>query len=149
LRYVNHVAERFDLMRDVQLNTRVRSAIFDPEANRWTVTTEKGEVISAPYCVMATGNLSTPRMPDFKGLKDFKGKVYHTGMWPHEGVNFSGLRVAVVGTGSSGIQAIPHIAQQAKHLHVFQRTANFSLPARNQPMAPEKDRRHKAEYRER
>jgi len=149
LRYVNHVVERFDLMRDVQLNTRVRTAKFDADSNRWTITTDKGEVISAPYCVMATGNLSTPRMPDFKGLKDFKGKVYHTGMWPHEGVNFSGLRVAVVGTGSSGIQAIPHIAQQAKHLHVFQRTANFSLPARNQPMAPEKDQSHKAEYPQR
>src|SRR5207244_820421 len=103
LRYVNHVVERFDLMRDVQLNTRVRSAIFDSDSNCWTVTTEGGEIISAPYCVMATGNLSTPRMPDFEGLKDFKGKIYHTGMWPHEGVDFSGLRVAVVGTGSSGI----------------------------------------------
>ena len=149
LRYVNHVAERFDLMRDVQLNTRVRSAVFDAQANRWTVTTDRGEVISAPYCVMATGNLSTPRMPDFKGLKNFKGAVYHTGMWPHEGVDFTGLRVAVIGTGSSGIQAIPHIAQQAKHLHVFQRTANFSLPARNGPLDPEKERGHKAEYPQR
>lgn len=146
LRYVNHVAERFDLMRDVQLNTRVRTAHFDAQTNLWTVTTEQGEAICAPYCVMATGNLSTPRMPDFKGLKDFKGKVYHTGQWPKEGVDFSGQRVAVVGTGSSGIQAIPHIARQAKHLHVFQRTANFSLPARNAPLDPEKEHLHKAEY---
>ena len=149
LRYVNHVAERFDLMRDVQLNTRVRTAVFDSKTNRWTVTTEQGEVISAPYCVMATGNLSTPRMPDYKGLGDFKGKVYHTGQWPKEGVDFSGLRVAAIGTGSSGIQAIPHIARQAKHLHVFQRTANFSLPARNAPLDPEKESRHKAEYPQR
>ena len=149
LRYVNHVAERFDLMRDVQLNTRVRSARFDTSTNRWTVTTDRGEVISAPYCVMATGNLSTPRVPDAKGLDRFKGKWYHTGQWPKEGVDFSGLRVAVIGTGSSGIQTIPHVAQQAKHLHVFQRTANFSLPARNAPLDPDKERRHKAEYPER
>ncbi|MSP97008.1 MAG: NAD(P)/FAD-dependent oxidoreductase [Betaproteobacteria bacterium] len=146
LRYVNHVAERFDLMRDVQLNTRVRSAVFGAEANRWTVTTDRGEVVSAPYCVMATGNLSTPRMPDTPGMDRFKGKFYHTGLWPQEGVDFSGLRVAVIGTGSSGVQSIPHIAAQAKHLHVFQRTANFSLPARNAPLDPDKESRHKAEY---
>ena len=146
LRYVNHVAERFDLLRDVQLDTRVRSAVFDAKANRWTVTTEKGEVVSAPFCVMATGNLSTPRMPEFKGLKDFKGRIYHTGLWPKEGVDFTGQRVAVIGTGSSGVQSIPHIARQAKQLHVFQRTANFSLPARNAPLDPEKERLHKAEY---
>lgn len=149
LRYVNHVAERFDLMRDVQLNTRVRSALFDDAANRWTVTTESGEVFVAPYCVMATGNLSTPRMPDNPGMDRFKGKFFHTGLWPHEGVDFTGLRVAVIGTGSSGVQSIPLIAKQAQHLHVFQRTANFSLPARNAPLDPEKERRHKAEYPER
>src|SRR6202000_2070518 len=95
------------------------------------------------------GNLSTPRVPNFKGIHDFKGKWYHTGLWPHEGVDFSGLRVGVIGTGSWGVQMIPIIAQQAKHLTVFQRTANFSLPARNMPMPEEKERRHKAEYKAR
>jgi cyclohexanone monooxygenase len=146
LRYINHVAERFDLMRDVQLNTRVVSALFDENRNQWVITTPRGEVASAPYCVMATGNLSAPRVPDFKGLDRFQGKWYHTGLWPHEGVDFTGLRVAVIGTGSSGVQMIPHIAQQAKHLHVFQRTANYSLPAKNAPLDPEKVRHHKSEY---
>ncbi len=146
LKYINHVADRFDLRRDVQLNTRIRSAHFDGATNRWTLTTDKGETIVARYCVMAAGNLSTPRVPDFKGLGDFEGKWYHSGLWPHEGADFSGLRVGVIGTGSSGVQMIPLIAQQAKHLTVFQRTANFSLPARNMPMPEEKERRHKAEY---
>jgi len=149
LRYINHVADRFDLRRDVQLDTRIVSALFDSGANRWVLRTQEGEEIPARYCVMAAGNLSTPRVPDFKGLKDFKGRWYHSGLWPHEGVDFSGLRVGVIGTGSSGVQMIPIIAQQAKHLHVFQRTANFSLPARNAPMDAERERRHKAEYRQR
>jgi cyclohexanone monooxygenase len=146
LRYINHVADRFDLRRDVQLNTRVKTALFDLATSTWTVTTDQGDVVRAPFCIMATGNLSTPRVPDFKGLDRFKGKWYHSGLWPHEGVDFTGLRVGVIGTGSSGIQMIPLIAQQAKHLHVFQRTANYSLPARNAPMDPAKERRHKAEY---
>ena len=95
---------------------------------------------------MASGNLSTPRVPNFKGIGSFKGKWYHSGLWPHEGVDFTGLRVGVIGTGSSGVQMIPLIARQAKHLHVFQRTANFSLPARNAPMEEERESRHKAEY---
>lgn len=146
LKYINHVADRFDLRRDVQLNTRITSAVFDGQANEWVVKTDGGEEIRARYCVMAAGNLSTPRVPDFKGLKDFKGKWYHTGLWPHEGVDFSGQRVGVIGTGSSGVQMIPIIAQQARTLTVFQRTANFSLPARNMPMPEEKERKHKAEY---
>ncbi|MBM3646246.1 MAG: NAD(P)/FAD-dependent oxidoreductase [Alphaproteobacteria bacterium] len=146
LKYINHVADRFDLRRDVQLDTRIVSALFDVEANDWTLRTDSGETIHAHYCVMAAGNLSTPRVPDFKGLKSFKGKWYHSGLWPHEGVDFTGLRVGVIGTGSSGIQMIPIIARQAKHLTVFQRTANFSLPARNAPMDRERERRHKAEY---
>ena len=149
LRYINHVAERFDLLRDIQLNTRVVSAVFDASVNRWTVTTDKGEAASANYCVMASGNLSTPRVPNFNGIESFQGKWYHSGLWPHEGVDFTGQRVAVIGTGSSGVQMIPPIASQAKHLHVFQRTANFSLPARNAPLEPETERRHKAEYGER
>jgi cyclohexanone monooxygenase len=146
LRYINHVADRFDLRRDVQLNTRIVSAVFDGASNAWTLTTDGGETIRARACVMAAGNLSTPRLPGFKGLKNFRGKWYHSGLWPHEGVDFSGLRVGVIGTGSSGVQMIPIIAQQAKHLHVFQRTANFSLPARNAPLDAERERRHKAEY---
>ncbi len=146
LRYINHVAERFDLLRDIQLDTRVVSAVFDEAANRWTVTTDKGDVVSAAYCVMASGNLSTPRVPDFKGLENFRGKWYHSGLWPHEGADFTGQRVAVIGTGSSGVQMIPQIAKQAKHLHVFQRTANYSLPARNGPLDPEEERSHKAQY---
>ena len=146
LKYINHVADRFDLRRDVQLNTRILSALFDSKANEWTLKTDGGEEIRARYCVMAAGNLSTPRVPGFKGLKNFKGKWYHSGLWPHEGVDFTGLRVGVIGTGSSGVQMIPIIAQQAKHLTVFQRTANFSLPARNGPMEPERESRHKADY---
>ena len=146
LRYINHVADRFDLRRDIQLDTRVVAAEFDRATDRWTVTTNQGDVVSAQYCVMASGNLSTPRVPDFKGIENFKGTWYHTGLWPQEGVDFSGLRVAVIGTGSSGVQMIPQIAAQADHLTVFQRTANFSLPARNEPMDAEKERRHKVEY---
>ncbi len=146
LQYINHVADRFDLRRDVQLNTRVTSALFDSKAGEWTIKTDKGEEIRARYCIMASGNLSTPRVPDFKGIGDFKGKWYHSGLWPHDGVDFTGLRVGVVGTGSSGVQMIPIIARQARHLTVFQRTANFSLPARNGPMDTERERNHKAEY---
>jgi cyclohexanone monooxygenase len=149
LRYINHVADRFDLRRDIALNTRVVSAVFDPSAGRWTVKTDQGDTVTARFCVMASGNLSTPRVPDFRGLTTFQGKWYHSGLWPHEGVDFSGLRVGVIGTGSSGVQMIPNIAAQADHLTVFQRTANFSLPARNVPMDPEKERRHKQEYEDR
>jgi cyclohexanone monooxygenase len=149
LRYINHVADRFDLRRDIRLNTRVVSAVFDPAVGLWTLETNQGDVVTARFCVMASGNLSTPRVPDFKGLENFQGKWYHTGLWPHEGVDFSGLRVGVIGTGSSGVQMIPHIAAQSDHLTVFQRTANFSLPARNAPLDPEKERRHKQEYEDR
>ncbi len=146
LRYINHVADRFDLRRDIEFNTRVKEAVFDSKTDLWTVTTDKGRVATARYCIMATGNLSTPRKPNIAGLGSFKGKWYHTGLWPHEGVDFTGLRVGVIGTGSSGVQSIPIIARQAKHLYVFQRTANFSLPARNVPMDADKERMHKAEY---
>ena len=149
LRYLDHVADRFDLRRDIVFNTRVKSATFDSSKNRWSITTDQGESVSAPYCIMATGNLSTPRKPNIAGLDSFRGKWYHTGLWPHDGVDFSGLCVGIIGTGSSGVQSIPHIASQAKHLFVFQRTANFSLPARNAPLDAEKERKHKAEYPER
>jgi cyclohexanone monooxygenase len=149
LRYLNHVADRFDLRRDIEFNTRVKEATFDSKTNTWTVKTEKGNAATARFCIMATGNLSTPRRPDYPGLEGFKGQWYHTGLWPHDGVDFTGLRVGVIGTGSSGVQSIPIIAKQAEHLYVFQRTANFSLPARNAPMDPEKERLHKEQYAER
>ena len=134
LRYINHVAERFDLKQRVQFETRVVAAEFDNNANLWTVKTDKGEIVSARYCIMATGCLSTASLPKVPGLDSFEGKTYHTGLWPSESVDFSGLRVGVVGTGSSGIQLIPEVAKQATHLYDFQRTANYSLPARNAPL---------------
>ncbi len=146
LRYINHVADRFDLRRDVQLNTRIRTAVFDPGSNLWTLTTEDGETVSARFCIMASGNLSTPRVPSFPGIDRFAGETYHTGLWPTEPVDFTGKVVGVIGTGSSGVQMIPLIAQQAKHLHVFQRTANFSLPARNDALDPAREQAHKASY---
>jgi len=149
LRYINHVADRFDLRRDIEFNTRVKEAAFDSKTNSWTVKTDKGDAAAARFCIIAAGNLSTPRTPKYLGLESFKGKWYHTGLWPHEGVDFTGLRVGVIGTGSSGVQSIPIIAKQAKHLYVFQRTANFSLPARNAPMDPDKESAHKAQYPQR
>jgi cyclohexanone monooxygenase len=149
LSYINHVADRFDLRREIEFNTRVKEAAYDSETDTWTIKTDKGSAATARFCIMATGNLSTPRRPSFPGLESFKGKWYHTGLWPHEGVDFTGLRVGVIGTGSSGVQSIPIIAKQAKHLYVFQRTANFSLPARNAPINPTKESAHKAHYPER
>lgn len=131
LDYANHVADRFDLRRDIQFDTRVASAVFDDNSARWTVTLGDGSRVTAQFVVLATGCLSNARMPDLPGLADFKGQVYHTGHWPHEPVDFTGLRVGVIGTGSSAIQSIPVIAEQARQLTVFQRTANFSVPARN------------------
>ncbi len=136
LRYANHVAERFDLTRDIQFETRVTGAIFDDTTDRWTIRTDRGDLIPATFCVMATGCLSTAKVPDFKGLEIFRGCRYHTGHWPHKGVDFTGQRVGVIGTGSSAIQSIPIIAGQASHLFVFQRTPNFSVPAHNGPLSP-------------
>ena len=149
LKYIEHVAERFDLLRDVQLNTRITTARYDEATGLWTLEAESGERVRAPVCIMAAGNLSTPRLPDIPGIDRFTGATYHTGLWPKEGVDFTGLRVGVIGTGSSGVQSIPIIARQAGELTVFQRTANFSLPARNGPMNPETETRHKSEYVER
>ena len=148
LRYINHVADRFDLRRDVRLSTRVTAAVFDEATHRWAVSTDRGDRVSAQFCVMATGCLSAAQVPDFKGLETFEGAWYHTGNWPHEGVDFTGQRVGVIGTGSSAIQSIPLIARQAAHLFVFQRTPNFSIPARNAPLDPEYERRWKANYAE-
>jgi cyclohexanone monooxygenase len=138
LAYANHVADRFDLRPDIQFDTAVERAAFDELANQWTVKVSDGKTVTAKFLVLATGCLSNAKMPDIKGLDRFKGRVYHTGHWPHQPVDFTGERVAVIGTGSSGIQAVPVIAEQAKQLTVFQRTANFSIPAQNGPMPPEK-----------
>ncbi|MCP3442655.1 NAD(P)/FAD-dependent oxidoreductase [Bradyrhizobium sp. CCGUVB14] len=137
LKYANHVADRFDLRRDIQFNTRVERAVFDERANRWSVTISNGRTVRAQFVVLATGCLSNARRPDINGLENFKGPVYHTGNWPHQDVDFTGLRVGLIGTGSSGIQSTPVIAEQAKHLIVFQRTANFSIPARNAALTDE------------
>ncbi len=137
LAYLNHVADRFDLRRDIQLDTRVTAAVFDEAAHRWTVTTDRGETVSARYCVMATGCLSVPKDGvEIPGAETFKGPSWHTGRWPKEGVDFTGKTVAVIGTGSSAIQSIPQIAAQATHVTVFQRTPNFSAPAHNGPVDP-------------
>jgi len=146
LRYIDHVADRFDLRRDIQLSTRVTAAVFDEAAGRWAIKTDHGDRVSARFCIMATGCLSSAQVPRFPGLETFQGPRYHTGHWPHEGVSFAGQRVGVIGTGSSAIQSIPIIAEQAAHLYVFQRTPNFSVPARNAPLDPEFERRVKAGY---
>jgi len=148
LKYANHVADRFKLRSDIQLNTRVDQAVFDEGTNTWVVTTLDGTSVSANYVVLATGCLSNARMPDIKGLSEFKGKVYHTGHWPHEPVDFTGLRVGVIGTGSSAIQSVPVIAEQASRLTVFQRTPNFSIPARNAALTPEEREAFRARYPE-
>ncbi len=156
LRYANHVADRFKLRPDIALNTRVDRADFDEHANSWSVTTSDGKTVTATYIVLATGCLSNARMPDIKGLSDFKGKVYHTGHWPHERIDFTGRRVGVIGTGSSAIQSVPVIAEQASHLTVFQRTANFSIPARNAALTEQErhalddgDNERRAKYEQR
>ena len=140
LRYLNHVADKFDLKRDIRFNTRVESAHYDQAANCWRVTTDAGEVLTAQFLITAVGCLSTANVPDIPGLDAFRGKWYHTGQWPHEGVDFRGKRVGQIGTGSTGIQAAPVIAETAAHLTVFQRTANYSVPARNGPLTPEFNR---------
>jgi cyclohexanone monooxygenase len=148
LKYANHVADRFNLRPDIQFNTRVERAAFDESANIWSVATSDGKTVTAKYVVLATGCLSNAKMPDIRGLDGFKGKVYHTGHWPHEAVDFTGQRVAVIGTGSSGIQSVPIIAEQASELTVFQRTANFSIPARNAVLTKEERQWFRQKYPE-
>ncbi|MBO4221203.1 NAD(P)/FAD-dependent oxidoreductase [Bradyrhizobium neotropicale] len=148
LRYANHVADRFDLRSDIQFDTRVDAAVFDETKKLWSVTTADGRTVTAKFVVLATGCLSNARKPDIRGLDRFKGQVYHTGHWPHDQVDFTGLRVGVIGTGSSGIQSIPVIAEQASHLTVFQRTANFSIPARNAKLLDEERAWFRANYPE-
>jgi cation diffusion facilitator CzcD-associated flavoprotein CzcO len=137
LRYLNYVADRFHLKRNIRFNTRVTAAHYDEAVNLWRVTTDAGDRLSAQFLITAVGCLSTANIPAVPGLETFRGRWYHTGQWPHEGVDFSGQRVGQIGTGSTGIQSAPVIAETAAHLTVFQRTANYSVPARNGPLTPE------------
>jgi cyclohexanone monooxygenase len=146
LAYANHVADRFDLRRHIRFDTRVTVASFDEAAKCWRIETDRGDKVSAKFCIMAVGCLSATNHPPFKGREDFRGPVYHTGEWPHQGVDFTGLRVGIIGTGSSAIQSIPIIAQQASELTVFQRTATYSVPAWNAKLTPEYRSTIKADY---
>ncbi len=131
LRYLNHVADRFDLRRNMKFNTRVTSAHFDESLDRWVVGTDQGDRVTAKYLITGIGCLSSGQIPDIAGRDTFQGDSYHTGSWPHEGVDFTGKRVGIIGTGSSGVQSIPVIAKTAEHLYVFQRTPQFTIPARH------------------
>jgi cyclohexanone monooxygenase len=146
LRYLNHVADRFELRPDIALNTMVSAANYDEPTATWKVTLEDGTDVTARYVVMAVGCLSTARIPAFPGLDSYLGRTLHTGDWPTEGVDLAGLRVGVIGTGSSGVQVIPMVADDAAELYVFQRTANFTMPARNAPLAPQVIADMKARY---
>jgi cyclohexanone monooxygenase len=148
LEYANHVVDRFELRSHIQFDTRVAEARYDEHEGCWRVVTEAGQRIRAAFCIMATGCLSAANDPDFKGRDSFRGDWYHTGRWPHEGVDFTGKRVGVIGTGSSAIQSIPLIAEQAEHLTVFQRTPNYSVPAHNALLDPEYQRDVKSRYSE-
>lgn len=150
LRYAEHVAERFDLLPHISFDTRVTAATWDDEAGRWTVTTDSGETISARFCVMATGCLSTTRVPDIPGIERFRGLALHPGVWPQDqDVDLRGKRVGVIGTGSTGIQLVSAVAPEAERLYVFQRTANYSMPAHNGPLSEEAVRAVKQSYPER
>ncbi len=148
LRYAQHVADRFDLRKDITFDTKVTRAVYDEDAQYWVVHTDTGEVIAARYLILGTGCLSAPKVPDIVGADRFEGPTYVTGRWPHEGVDFSGLRVAVIGTGSSGIQSIPLIAEQAAHVTVYQRTPAYSQPAGNRPLTNSEVAEMKERYRD-
>lgn len=153
LAYLQHVAERFDLRRSFAFNTRVIAAHFDEASNLWSIVAEDeaggARTLTCRHCVFATGSLSVANFPDIPGLNDFAGRILHTAQWPHELVDFSGLRVGVVGTGSSGIQLVPEVAREAAHVTVFQRTPNYSIPVANRPLSDEERREQKAGYAER
>jgi cation diffusion facilitator CzcD-associated flavoprotein CzcO len=148
LKYLEHVASRFDLKRDIQFNTRVVSAVFDESDQRWIVTTEHGAQYSAQFFIPATGVLSDPNVPQIKGHERFKGGSCFSGRWPKDGVDFKGKRVGIIGTGATAVQAIPVIAEEAAHLTVFQRTPYFAVPLQNEPMTEAEDQRIKASYDE-
>ena len=146
LRYINHVADRFDLRRDIGFDTRVTAATFDEAANQWVVDTDRGDTVRCRYLIAAVGCLSLPKLPEIAGIEDYEGRWVQTGAWPHEPVEIAGKRVAVIGTGSSGIQSIPLLAQEAAHLTVFQRTANYSVPAHNGPVDPDYEAQVRTDY---
>lgn len=146
LDYINFVADRWDVRRSIDFDTTVTAATFDEDRNLWVVETDRGSTLEASYLIAATGNLSVPAEPTFPGMESFSGPIHHTGRWPKEGVDFSGQRVAVIGTGSSGIQSIPIIAEQAAELTVFQRTATFTVPAANRPLTDRERQVTKANY---
>ncbi|WIW89423.1 NAD(P)/FAD-dependent oxidoreductase [Sphingobium sp. V4] len=146
LSYLQHVADRFDLRRDIAFNTTVSAANWDEARQEWKIETEDGNTWVAPYCIMATGSLSVPRTSVLPSQDAFAGEIYYTATWPADGVDVTGKRVGIVGTSASGTQSIPHLAAQASHLTVFQRTANFSIPSRNAPMNPATDAEWKANY---
>jgi cation diffusion facilitator CzcD-associated flavoprotein CzcO len=147
LRYLEHVADRYDLRRDITFDTKVTAAVYDETHRRWTVTTDGGERVSARYLITGIGHLSiAPYRPDIPGLADFEGEWHHTGSWPHEGVELDGKRVGVIGTGSSGVQSIPVVAERAEHLTVFQRTPQYSVPARHETVDDEFWRDVRANY---
>jgi cation diffusion facilitator CzcD-associated flavoprotein CzcO len=149
LRYINHVADRFDLRKDIKLDTRMTRAHFDERASRWIIETEDGRQWSTQFLLMCVGQLSTTKRPDTPRQSDFRGEIIHSGIWPKHNVDFTGKRVAIIGTGSSGMQMTPVIAETAKHLTVFQRTANFSIPASHAPVTAEEDAVVKANYKAR
>jgi cation diffusion facilitator CzcD-associated flavoprotein CzcO len=149
LRYIRHVVERFDMRKDIRFNCRMERAQYDAQGGRWAVACSDGSLWSAHYLVLAVGQLSSPKTPSLPGQDKFGGQIIHSAIWPKEPVSFAGKRVAIIGTGSSGMQMTPVIARQAAHLTVFQRTPNYSVPAANAPVSPEEDRQVKANYRQR
>ena len=145
-RYMNHVADRFDLRRDIRFNTRVTDARWDEASGKWTVSTDRGDKLTARFCVMATGCLSVPLKPDIDGIESFKGVSIQTSLWPREGVELEGKRVALIGTGSSGVQSAPEIAKVAGQLTVFQRTPTYTWPSMNRPLTEENIAKVKENY---
>jgi cyclohexanone monooxygenase len=147
LRYAEHVADRFGLWSGITFNARVTATTYDEDRNTWTLSSDEGE-LTARYCIAAVGCLSTTQVPDWPGLERFQGEMYHPGAWPHEGVDLIGKRVAVIGTGSSGLQLISTIAESVSHLTVFQRTATYAFPAHNHPLTAERLTELKSRYGE-
>ncbi|HZQ87185.1 MAG TPA: NAD(P)/FAD-dependent oxidoreductase [Acidimicrobiales bacterium] len=145
-RYLNHVVDRFDLRRDIRLGARVRAALYDDRAGTWRVTVDDGSAVTAWFLIAATGVLSVPHFPDVPGREGFQGEQHHTGLWPSEPVHFAGRRVAVVGTGSSGVQLVPVVAAEAASLTVYQRTANWCTPLNNAPITPSEQARLRSEF---
>ena len=146
LKYANHVADRFDLRKDIKFNQRVISSVFKEDLNKWNISTSSGDNYLAQYCIMATGTLSSVKEISFNGLDSYKGDWYVTGNWPHQKIDFTGKKVGIIGTGSSAVQAIPVIAEDSEHLTVFQRTANYSIPAKNKKLTNQEVKKVKSNY---